>query len=570
MNDTPFKGLLLILLCGLLPAPAAAGVSRAMLEQPPPEDWLMWRRTADAWAYSPLDQINRGNVDKLTLAWALAMEAGAQEATPLVHHGVMYLPHPGNLVQALDARSGDRLWEYRHELDDRVFEQSVLDMSRHLAIFGDKIYLATLDAHIVALDAASGAVVWDHQVADYTLGYRYTSGPMVFDGKIVAGMSGCTSTAPGGCFVSAHDPETGTELWRVHAISQDPDPQSAGWGTRPPAQRWGGSTWLSGSYDPVTRLVFWGTGVPIPYGERQRGGVPQLALYTNSTLAIDVDTGALRWHRQHLPRDNWDMDHPFERFIVDRREGAATRRTVVGVFGKPGIVWALDAATGRYLWSRETIHQNVIESIHPETGEVTVNADLIPAIGQQVQVCPSNIGGKNWNAGTYYPATDAIYVAQNQTCMDFTLRPVDESQFPRGEDLHLPTNIARYYPAPGKADAVGRIDAISVRDGTILWTHEQPAPWTGALLSTGGGLIIGGDAARRLKAFDAETGGVLWEIPLSAVISGFPVSYAVHGRQYLAVPVGGGTQLDGVVAPMTRPVRAPAGSNVLMVFALPR
>ena len=556
--------------------PDEVQVTTEMLEAPPAADWLMWRRTPDAWAYSPLEQISRENVGQLSRVWARAMEPGPQQATPLIHGGIMYLPHAGNVVQALDARTGDLLWEYRRDSVPKSL-MGILTALRHLAIYEDKIFLATLDAHLVALDAQTGDVVWDHKVADYRFGYRYNSGAMVFDGKVVAGISGCTTTAPGGCFVSAHDPDTGEELWRVHSLPQARDPGEETWAGRPVEKRWGGSMWQSGSYDPETKMIFWGTGVPVPYGEAQRGGIGRSsALYTNSTLAIDADTGKRMWFRQHLPSDNWDMDHVYERYVVDRIVGDATRRTVVGIFGKLGIVRALDAVTGDHLWSRETIFQNLVTAIDPDSGNPTLNESLIPDFNETVNVCPSNIGGKNWNAGAYHPDVDAIFVAQNQTCMEFLIRKIDESTFSPGVDLHFLTSFAKTVAAPGKSGKVGRIDAISATTGEILWTHEQAAPWTGALLTTAGGLLIGGDAVGRLKAFDVESGEPLWESPLSAAITGFPVSYEVDGRQYIAVPVGGGTILDFELSQLVQSNSLPeassdlpSGRNVLIVFALP-
>ena len=316
----------LLLSCPMSAFSEKVRVTTDMLENPPAADWLMWRRTPDAWAFSPLKQINRENVGKLNRVWDRPMEAGPQQATPLVHRGIMYLPHPGNVVQALDARTGDLLWEYRRELVDNTLME-LLTALRHLAIYEDKIFLATLDAHLVALDAQTGDVVWDHKVADHKLGYRYNNGAMVFGGKVVAGMSGCTTTAPGGCFVSAHDPDTGEELWRVHSLAQPGDPLEKTWAGRPVEKRWGGSMWQSGSYDPKTNLIFWGTGVPVPYGEAQRGGIGRSsALYTNSTLAINADSGEIKWFKQHLPGDSWDMDNVYERYLVGRKDGDGTTR----------------------------------------------------------------------------------------------------------------------------------------------------------------------------------------------------------------------------------------------------
>lgn len=565
-----FSIIVLAVLCltpsaGFTESTATIWVTDEMLNDPPAEDWLMWRRTADAWAHSPLKQINKDNVSKLTLAWSVATTPGMQEITPLVHKGVMYIPHLGNIVQAVDATSGDLIWEYRRELEPYIMAEFI-KATRHLAIYEDKIILATLDAHIVALDAASGEVAWDHEVADRKFGYRYTSGPLVFNGKIIAGMSGCTTPAPGGCFITAHDPKDGKELWRVHTIAQPDDPNASTWGQIPPEHRLGSSPWMSGSYDVKNNLTFWGTGVPVPYGEVQREDSPITALYTNSTLAIDVDSGEMKWFRQHLSRDNWDMDHVFERYIVDRKDG---RRTVVGIFSKLGIVWALDSDDGSYLWSRETVYQNVVKGIHPETGEVEIEKKMIPQIGESIGICPSTAGGKNYNAGTYHPETNAIYIPQNQACNTMTLKEINFDKLEQGMDMHYAAVATEAYPMPGKADALGRIDAISVETGDSLWIYEQRAPWTGALLSTAGGLIMGGDANRRFKALDAKTGELLWEIPLSAAITSYPVTYSVDGRQYVAIAAGAMTATDLSFGHLWG-APPPTSSNVVMVFALPQ
>ena len=270
---------------------SVAPVTDSMLENPDPADWLNWRRTLDGWGYSPLDQINRDNVHQLQLVWSWTMVPGLSQATPLVYDGVMYIPNPLNVVQALDALTGDLIWEYRKEFE-RSPDDSFRSRTRSIAIYDDKIYLNTNDAHIVALDAGSGEVVWDHTVADNTLGYRYTSGPIVVRGKVVAGMTGCERYKDGTCFISAHDAQTGAEVWRMSTIAQPGDPGGDSWGDLPTTFRAGGDAWIPGSYDPQTNTMYWSTSQAKPWARLSRGTEGD-ALYTNSALALDPETGRL-------------------------------------------------------------------------------------------------------------------------------------------------------------------------------------------------------------------------------------------------------------------------------------
>ena len=297
--------------------PGFARVTDAMLADPDPADWLSWRRTLDGWGYSPLDQIDRDNVHQLGLVWSWTMTAGLSQTTPIVHDGVMYLPGPLNVVQALDAVTGDLLWEYRKQFE-RSPDDSFRARTRSIAIYDDKIYLNTNDAHIVALDARTGDVVWDHVVADNRLGYRYTSGPIVVNGKIVAGMTGCERYKDGTCFISAHDPQTGAELWRTSTIAQPGEPGGDTWGDLPATFRAGGDAWIPGSYDPATNLTYWSTSQAKPWARLSRGTDGD-ALYTNSVLALDPDTGKLDWYYQFVPGETHDLDDVFESVLIDHR-----------------------------------------------------------------------------------------------------------------------------------------------------------------------------------------------------------------------------------------------------------
>ena len=342
-------------------------VTEAMLRNPAPGDWLNWRRTDNAWGYSPLDQINKQNVQQLQLAWSWSMDdTGAQEAAPLVHDGVMYLPNPRGVIQALDGATGDLIWEYRPgatpapapsgrgggEQTDipRLAQRPAsggTDLGRGiqktLAIFDDKIFATTNEAHIIALDARTGKVVWDVTTADEKLGYEYTAGPIVVRGKVIAGITGCSRYKDDVCFISGHDAATGKELWRTSTIARPGEPGGDTWGDLPLTFRAGSDAWITGSYDPATNLVYWGTAQAKPWARAVRG-TDGAALYTNSTLALDPDTGKMKWYYQHLPGESHDMDEVFENVLVD----IGGRKSLFKM-GKLGILWQLDRETGAFI-----------------------------------------------------------------------------------------------------------------------------------------------------------------------------------------------------------------------------
>jgi alcohol dehydrogenase (cytochrome c) len=548
-----------------------APVSDHVAQRPGAGDWLMWRGTYNSWGYSPLDQINKGNIKNLQLAWAWTQEPGNQEAAPLVRNGIMYLAQSNNVVHALDAATGQLIWEYRHplpKLQGSYVRRQLVRARNSIALYGDKVFLTTGDARIVALDARSGKVIWNVQVADYNVGFNYTAGPLVVRGKVITGISGCTTPdTGGGCFLTAHDADTGKELWRTFSIARPGDPAERSWNGVPLAERKGGSIWGTGSYDPELNLVFWGTAPPIPHSELARGTGPGAHLYTNSTLAIDPDSGRIVWSFQHLPGDNWNLDHAFERVLIDVESGGEPRRMVLTI-GKTAVVWALDRKTGKYLWHRETVHQNVISAIDPTTGQVTLNRDVVPTrLGQDLFVCPSLYGGKIWQASAYSPNTKALFVPLANMCNEYKV--VEQPPTP-GEDYGRGRFAARH--APNNGGMVGRVEAIDVASGKPRWKHERRAIISGGLLATGGGLVIGGDGGRRAFALDADTGAVLWELPLNSAIGGFPMTYMVDGTQYLAIPTGSNIlpQFSAGLTPesISPADRSEGKGSALMVFRL--
>ena len=343
-------------------------------------------------------------------------------------------------------------------------------------------------------------------------------------------------------------------------------------------------SWIPASYDPELRLIFQGTSVTSPAPKFMLGGVENTHLYHNSTLALDVETGEIRWYYQHL-NDHWDLDHPFERLLVDtavapdpdavswinpRVQPGEVRRVVTGIPGKTGVVYTLDRETGEFLWATPTVSQNVINDIDGATGAVTENAEVtFTALGQEVLACPTWAGGKDWEAGAYSPLTNTMYMPLRNTCARMLATDDVRSERARAltaggqGGLEIYALAARHQITPGE-DELGTVYAVSAETGRTVWLHEQRAA-TMSVMATGGGLVFGGDVNGRFRALDQETGAVLWEINLGSPVVGFPITYAVDGRQYVAVNTGAG---GGINLRMTPELRPSVGS-VLFVFGLP-
>jgi alcohol dehydrogenase (cytochrome c) len=546
-------------------------VTDAMLRDPPPSDWLMWRRTYNGWGYSPLDQINKDNVKNLQPAWTWSLSTGSTETTPIVHDGVLYVWNYADKVQALNGATGELIWEYKRDLPAKLVTEAGNNLAkRNMAIYDDKLLIATSDAHVVALDAKSGKVVWDHATADWTKGWRYTGGPFVVNGKLIQGMTGCGNAEPGGCFITGHDIKTGEELWRVNTIAHPGDPNFDTWNGLPMESRFGASAWISGSYDPDQNLVFYGTGQPYPWIAEMRGTLPAKpgakhnAMYSDSTLAINPDTGQLKWYHQHLEDDTWDLDYVYERLLVDLPVNGETRKAVITT-GKLGIIEALDRTNGQWLWHKETIPQNVVASIDPKTGEKTINPAAIPHIGVTTVNCPADPGGRGWPATAYSPKTGTLYMPLNEYCSNTTPTPLDPGQAYTGGGRAIYARVT----VPNSDGNIGRVDAIKLSDRSTLWTYRQRAPETAAVLPTGGGLVFSGSWDRWFRAFDDATGKVLWQTRLNNVINAFPISYSVNGKQYVAIAVGSGSSQSKALATLTPEIQNPDGGSVLWVFALP-
>lgn len=544
-------------------------VTDEMLLNPPDGDWLMWRRTYDGWGYSPLDQINKDNVGDLQLAWAWSMTPGRTQETPLAHDGIIFIQNADHVIQALDGATGDLIWEHEYLLPQDVPPRGL----RNKAIYEDKLIVATNDAHLIALDTKTGQLIWDQQVADHTKGFRFTSGPIVANGVIVQGTTGCGSGQPGGCFFTGHDAETGEELWRVHTIARGDTPEGNSWNGLPVESRYGASAWIAGSYDPDQNVILVGVGQPYPWAAVMNGLLPPSsdpdvtndALYTNSTLAIDPNTGELKWYHQYLPNDSLDLDYVYERLIIDLPVNGTERPTVVTT-GKLGIIEAIDRTTGEWLWAKETVPQNVVLSIDPETGEKTINEETIPQIGQTTFNCPADPGGRAWQATAYSPRTGALYLPTVEFCSNTTPNPLDPGQIYTGGGGSTYARV----PHPDSDGNIGQVRAINLSDQSEMWEYRQRPPVTSSTLPTAGGVVFVGSLDRKFMAFDDETGEVLWTSPrLGNSLESFPITYTADGKQYVAIVANFASGL-GRLQSLTPEVRLPRNDPItLYVFALP-
>jgi alcohol dehydrogenase (cytochrome c) len=553
------------------PAPAGSNpldrlrpVTDAMLTRPPDGEWLMWRRTYDAFGFSPLKAIDRSNVSELRIAWSWSLPNGPNEATPLVHDGVMFVHSYGDKVQALDAATGDLLWQYSRRLPRGVAPS----VKRSMALFGTRLYAATSDAHIVALDVKTGGVIWDQAVADPKAGYRMTGGPLVARGKV---MVGTTGRAEGGNIVAALDAGTGKEAWRFYTIARPDEPGGNSWNGLPLEKRNGGSVWIPGSYDPVQNLAFFAAGNTYDTGPLRtpvnQAGVTNDALYLDSTLAVNPDTGRLAWYFQHQANGQWDLDWAFERQVM-QLPVKGDLQSVIVTAGKQMIFDIIETETGKYVSSvdlaRDLGLQNVVTGIDPKTGVKTVDAALIPGDGQTKTICPHVDGGRDWMPTSYDAATRILYIPWVEACMD--LVPVAA-----GERGNLSTGVRwTVRPRAGSDGKYGRLHAVNLETRRTIWSDRQRAPVTSGVLATAGGLVFVGGLDRTFSAHDAVTGAQLWKARLNDVPASVPISYSVNGRQYVATVVGpGGSQSSAYTMLVPEMRNPPDHGAAVWVFEVP-
>src|SRR5262252_3330944 len=539
-----------------------SAVTDARLLSPEPRNWLMYRRTYDSWGYSPLDKIDARNVQDLVPVWSASTgTAEGHQSPPIVNDGTLFVTTPFNQVIALDAATGELLWRYQRRMppDMRMGHPT----NRGVALYADKVYMATSDAKVVALDARTGRVVWDKAVEDYNGGYYMTMAPLAARGKIMVGVSGGERGIRG--FVVALDADTGKEVWKTYTIPGPGEPGHESW----PGESWktgGAPVWITGSFDPALGLTYWGTGNPGPWtGDRRPGD----NLYTSSVLALDVDTGKLRGYHQYHWNDSWDWDEVSAPLLIDvQRDG----RTVHGLVhpARDGYLWFLERAESgiSFVAAKPYVKQNVFTSIDPKTGRPTYDESHKPAVGKLAAYCPSLWGGKDWPPAAYSPKTGYLYIPANENLC--STMEGEEVEYRRGQQFTGSTN-SDFSVATG-ATHIGELQAWDMKTGERAWTHEYASPNWGPVLATGGGVVFeGGTTDRYFHAFDAATGKQLWQYRTNSGITGVPTTFEVGGVQYVAVQSGWGVDAQGMLGRIDKArgtdTVVPQG-GVVWVFAL--
>jgi alcohol dehydrogenase (cytochrome c) len=554
-----------------------SAVTESMLSAPPEGAWLMWRRTFDAAGFSPLKQIDRGNVQRLRQAWTLPIDPSTNEITPLVHEGVLFV-NSGVAVLAVDAATGTPLWRYQREAARAApagrpnYGGGRQARVKSMALYGHSLFVPTPDGSVVALDTRSGKLLWERALTGgggNDTGLVLSSGPLVARGVVMIGAS-LGLTNKGGCFIVGLDAATGAERWRFNTVARPGTPGGDTWNDAPAGERFGGGVWTTGSFDPQLDLAYFGVGntyttATLLEARPGAAGVTRNdGLFTNATIALRPETGELVWYHQHHRRDVWDQDWAFEQTLVTLGSGANARRAVV-TGGKTAVFEAVDAATGKFLFAQDTGLTNLFLSVDAATGEKRMNPALEPVAGRTLLLCPSNLGARNWPATTLNPGTGMLFIPMTESCADFTYEPRSRSETAGGgSDIRFsPRN------RPDSDGRFGRMMAIDLATRRVQWTHRQNAPLASSLLATAGGVVFMGDLARNFGAYDQVSGARLWNTQLPAAAESTPVTYAVGDRQFVAVVSGEGSHLGTQNRRLDSSLATPKRDIAVVVFALP-
>jgi alcohol dehydrogenase (cytochrome c) len=479
------------------------------------QDWTSYGKNEAGWRYSELDQINTKTVARLTPQWMYQTNVpGKNETTPLVFDGMMYVTGPSNNAWALDAMTGRPIWSYKKAMPPDV-NLCCGQVNRGFAVRGRTLFKVDLQGTLVALDARSGTVLWESTLEDYKKGYSATSAPLIVKNLVITGMAGAEYGTRG--FIDAYDADTGKRVWRVNTVAEDATWSGDSW------KRGGGSTWITGTYDASLNLIYWGTGNPGPdmNGEERRGD----NLYTCSLLAIDADTGKIKWHFQFTPHDLHDWDAIGDPVLTDLVMNGRTVKAVIQA-NRNGFFYALDRTNGKVLVSKSYTRVTWADGIDAEGRPVAIAGQEPTEEGKRT--CPGMGGGHNWQATAYSPQTELYYFTSAERCMLFYKT---KQEFVQGQWYQAST-IGRDEPGNG------RIDAIDPKTGKLAWFFETVSSPTGGMLATAGGLVFAGDAEGYLIALDARTGKAVWRFQTGGTIIAPPISYALNGRQYIAVAAG--------------------------------
>ena len=518
-----------IVFCGL-PLMAQMTYQRILNSAGEAGNWLTYSGNYAAHRFSSLDQINDSNVHKLKPVWSFQVQSLQKfETTPLVFDGIMYITEPPSNVTALDVKTGRPLWRYRRTLADDM-RVCCGQVNRGVAALGDLIYVGTVDAHLVALHAKTGSVIWDTVVANYKGGYSITGAPLAVKDKIVIGMAGGEYGVRG--FLDAYDAKTGKRAWRFWTIPGPGEPGNETW----KGDSWktgAAATWVTGAYDPEINLLYWGTGNPGPdwNGDVREGD----NLYSDSVIAVDADTGKLKWHFQFTPHDVHDWDATEVPVLIDG-EIRGTKRKLVVFPNRNAFYYVLDRVTGEFLLGKPYAKQTWAKGLD-DKGRPMRAPNTFPT-HEGTLVWPAVAGASNWYSPTFSPRTGTLYVSTREAASVYF---IGDAEFKEGEQF----NGGGFRNVPG-GEEWGAVRAMNPVTGEIKWEHKLfTPPWAG-LMSTAGNLVFGGTNEGQVFALHAVTGKPLWRYQAGGMARSNPISYSADGKQYIATTMGNTLHVFGL------------------------
>ncbi len=561
------------------PATTSKPVTDAMIanDATTTDDVLTYGLGTQAQRFSPLTQINADSVKNLVPAWAFSFgdeKQRGQEAQPLVHNGKIFVTASHSRLFVLDARTGQKIWKYEHRLPDGIMPCCDV-VNRGAALYGDLVIFATLDAKLVALNQDTGKRVWIEKLGDYEAGYSATAAPLVVDGMVITGVSGGEFGIVGK--VEARDAKTGKLIWSRPTVEghmgtlngKDNGITGEAANKTWPGDMWqtgGGATWLGGTYDAGTGLLYFGTGNPSPWNSHTRPGDN---LYTTSTLGIDAKTGVIKWHYQTTPNDGWDYDGVNELIPFDlEKDGKVIKAGAKA--DRNGFFYVLNRENGQLINATKSVTKvGWAEKIDLATGR-PVETGLRPGNpaksadgkkGETVFAAPSFLGAKNWMPMAYNPNTKLFYVPLNEWGMDLWNEPIT---YKKGAAyLGAGFTVKLLYE-----DYIGALRAIDPKDGSWKWEYKNPAPLWGGVLTTGGNLVFTGTPEGFLKSFDAKSGQELWKFQTGSGVVGCPVTWEMDGEQYVAVPSGWGGAVPLWGGEVAKRIKDLSLGGMLWVFKL--
>ena len=559
---------------------ATVGVTDAMLTQASDNEWLTYGRDTNEQRFSPLTQISDSTVGKLGLEWSADLDtARGQEATPLMHDGVLYVTTAWSKVMAYDAKTGALKWSFDPKVPRDVLVHVCCDaVNRGAALYGDKLYVAALDGRLIALDAKTGKEVWVKTIVPNGSDYAVTGAPRIAKGRVLIGAAGGEYKARG--YLAAYDAETGALAWKFYTVPGDPSKPFEDKALEPAAKTWSGEYWKLGGggtvwdavvYDPKTNLIYFGTGNAEPWNPAPVGRKGD-SLYTSSIVAVNADTGAYAWHFQETPQDRWDFDSDAPITVADLKIGGHDRHVVMHA-PKNGHVYLLDAKSGQFMSAKAFATVNWAKSIDPKTGAPEFNPDAFyEKTGKPWLSLPGALGAHSWQPQSYSPKTGLLYIPASELAYPYLAakdwKPT-EIGFQVGTDagaVAMPAdNKAR---AGAAAASTGKLVAWDPVTQSAKWTVNYPGPWNGGVLSTAGNLVFQGTAGGTFVAYSADAGKKLWSFPTQTGVIAAPMTYALDGQQYVAIMVGWGGVYDLSAGTLARKSGSVQNVSRLLVFKL--